>query len=306
MAKGKKQSADDLISRYAAETGSLAKAVAEPGEKTKPSDPLLESLRRNINRVVVVPLNLLEISENVRRTVDQDSAEFLSLVDSIRQNGVRQNIVLDLQESENEPFKLAVIAGQRRVLAARLAGITSIAALILQLRDRGQRLAEGLAENLFREDLHCLDQAEAYAALLNEGWSESQIAETFERRRKTILQFIRLARYPDKAKSYIREHKESFTAFVLFNKFIAKSWKSEAELLAKLAEVVEGKKTKAETRLSSTSDTQSRLIKAVHNFNGLKCKVVGRDEEGKITITYTNPAALMKLISMFEGVDQFE
>jgi len=306
MAKGKKQTADDLISRYAAETGSLAKAVAEPLLQTKSSDPLLESLRRNINRVVVVPLNLLVVSENVRKTVDQESAEFLSLVDSIRQNGVRQNIVLDLQESENDTFKLAVIAGQRRVLAARIAGIPSIAALTLKLGDRGQRLAEGLAENLFREDLHCLDQAEAYAELLNEGWSETLIAETFERRRKTILQFVRLARYPESAKSYIREHKEVFTAYVLFNKFIAKSWKSENELLTKLAELVEGKKNKGEHRSNVTSEEQNRLIKAIHNINGLKCKVAGRDDEGKITITYSNSVALIKLISMFESVDQIE
>src|SRR6185436_5673911 len=138
-------------------------------------------------------------------------------------------------------FKLVVIAGQRRVLAGRAAGVKQVAALILRLGGRGQRLAEGLAENLFREDLHCLDQAEAYAALIAEGWAEDQIAETFERRRRTILQFLRLARYPERAKTYIRKHKEVFTTYLLFNKFVAKSWKNETELMEKLTEAVKGR-----------------------------------------------------------------
>jgi ParB family chromosome partitioning protein len=302
MAKGKQQTADDLIKRYASETGSFEVAVAEPKAEPAPKDPLLDSLRRNLNRVVLVPLELLEITENVRRTVDLESPEFLSLVDSIKQNGIRQNIVVDLQEPQNSKFRLVVIAGQRRVLAGRVAGIKSVAALVLQLNDRGQRLAEGLAENLFREDLHCLDQAEAYAALVEEGWSETHIAETFERRRKTILQFLRLARYPEIAKSYIREHKDVFTAYLLFNKFIAKAWKTEAELISKLAEVVEGRqKTVKETPLSSSQT--ARLIRAVQNINGLKCKVSGDDETGKVAISYQNQAALEKMLSIFEGID---
>lgn len=302
MAKGKKQTADDLIQRYAAETGGLAAAGQAAPVPEKRSDPLLESLRRNVNRVVVVPLDLLEVAENVRRSVDEASPEFLSLVDSIRQNGIRQNIVVDLQEQDETHFKLVVIAGQRRTLAGRQAGLKNVAALVLRLEDRGQRLAEGLAENLFREDLHCLDQAEAYAALLDEGWSETQIAETFERRRKTILQFLRLARYPEAARAYIRSHKEIFTSYLLFNKFIAKTWKSEAELLARLTETVEGRK-QAPLRQTVASKEAARLVRAVQNFNGLKCKVTGNKEAGKIVINYQNAAVLEKIIALFESAD---
>lgn len=304
MAKGKQQTADDLIKRYAAETGGLnaAGATDVSKEQTERVAPLLESLRRNVNRVVVVPLDLLEVSENVRRSVNESSPEFLSLVDSIKQHGIRQNIIVDLQDGDPAKFKLVVIAGQRRTLAGRQAGLKTVAALILRLQDRGQRLAEGLAENLFREDLHCLDQAEAYAALLEEGWTETQIAETFERRRKTILQFLRLARYPETAKQFIREHKEIFTAYLLFNKFIAKTWKSEAELLGRLTEVVAGRKTTT-VRQATAPKESARLVRAVQNFNGLNCKITGTREAGKIIINYQNAAALEKIIALFEGAD---
>lgn len=303
MAKGKKQTADDLLRRYAAETGGFNVATEPPKESVKKTDPLLESLRRNINKVVVIPLDILLIEENVRQSVNVGSPEFLSLVDSIRENGIRQNIIVDLQDQDESNFKVVVIAGQRRVLAGRKAGIKQVAALILRLNDRGKRLAEGLAENLFREDLHCLDQAEAYAALISEGWTEEQIAETFERRRKTILQFLRLARYPEQAKALIREHKEAFTAYLLFNKFIAKTWKSEEELMEKLKAVVDEKKASPQKPKDTLAPEASRLIRALQSYEGLKCKVTGNNETGKIVIDYKNRAALEKIVALFENIE---
>lgn len=300
MAKGKKQTADELIRRYAAETGGFTTATQPAKESVKKADPLLESLRRNINKVVVLPLDILSIEENVRQSVNEGSPEFFSLVDSIRENGIRQNIIVDLQDQNESNYKVAVIAGQRRVLAGRKAGAKQVAALILRLNDRGKRLAEGLAENLFREDLHCLDQAEAYAALVSEGWSEEQIAETFERRRKTILQFLRLARYPEKAKALIREHKDIFTAYLLFNKFVAKTWKSEEELMERL-KAVEGKRTEQPKSKEAFAPEAHRIIQALQSFDGLKCKVTGNNETGKIVIDYRNRAALERIIALFES-----
>lgn len=302
MAKGKKQTADDLIRRYAAETGGFEEAVSTPKETPKKVNPVLESLRRNVNRVVMIPLELLTIEENVRQSLDLGSPEFLSLVDSVRENGIRQNIIIDLQEQGASEFKAIVIAGQRRVLAGRKAGIQQVAALILQLPDRGKRLAEGLAENLFREDLHCLDQAEAYAALVAEGWDETKISQTFERRRKTILQFLRLARYPEKAKALIRKHREVFTTYVLFNKFIAKSWKNDDELLEAMKMEVGGKKPAVKNKEVVVPEA-GRLLNALQGVRGLKCRISGNSEAGKIVIDYQSKAALEKIISLFENAE---
>lgn len=303
MAKGKKQTADDLLRRYAAETGGFGTATQPARDPVKKTDALLESLRRNINKVVLIPLDILSIEENVRQSVNINSPEFLSLVDSVRENGIRQNIIVDLQDQVDSNYKVVVIAGQRRVLAGRKAGAKQVAALILRLNDRGKRLAEGLAENLFREDLHCLDQAEAYAALVSEGWTEEQIAETFERRRKTILQFLRLARYPEKAKAFIREHKEAFTAYMLFNKFIARTWKNEEELMDKLKAVIEERKAPQQKPKEALAPEAGRLIRALQSYEGLKCKVTGNNETGKIVIDYQNRAALEKIINLFENTE---
>ncbi len=299
MAKGRKQTADDLLRRYSEETVSLESVASRPAAPAKKTNPLLESVRRNVNRVVILPIDLLVIEENVRRQVDEKSPEFASLVDSIRENGIRQNIVVDLRDENEDDFRLVVIAGQRRTLAGKKAGIKQVAALILRMKGRGERLIEGLAENLLREELHCLDQADAYAALVEEGWTQDEIAEKFERRRRTILQFLRLARYPQKAKDLIRANREVFTTNLLFNKFIAKNWKSEDDLLQALWEAVNGRKPNPQPPARMTANL-NRLVKSVNRYNGLNCKVEGDDEAGKISITYKSQAALEKIISLFD------
>src|SRR5262245_52495028 len=128
MAKGKKQTADDLIRRYSEETVGMQAATSDSPAPAKRVNPLLESLRRNVNRVVMIPIEILIIEENVRHHVDEKSPEFLSLVDSIRENGIRQNIIVDLQDANDDEFKVVVIAGQRRVLAGKKAGIKQGAA----------------------------------------------------------------------------------------------------------------------------------------------------------------------------------
>ncbi len=298
MAKGKKQTADDLLRRYSEETVSLGAVAARPAAPARKTHPLLESVRRNVNRVVMLPIELPVIEENVRRQVDEKSPEFTSLADSIRESGIRQNIIVDLRDEDEENFKLVVVAGQRRLLAGRKAGVKQVAALVLRMKGRGDRLAEGLAENLLREDLHCLDQADAYAALVEEGWTEGEIAEKFERRRRTILQFLRLARYPQKAKDLIRANREVFTTNLLFNKFVAKNWKSDDELLRALKEAVNGRKPQPQPPAKMTTN-QNRLVKSVSRYNGLDCKVSGSDEAGRITIAYKSKAALEKIIALF-------
>jgi len=300
MAKGKKQTATDLVQRYSDETVDIAMANAPIEPRVETKNPLLESLRRNINRVVLLPVDVLVVEENVRRTVALEGPEFLTLVDSIREQGVRQNIIVDLQDADEKNFRVVVIAGQRRTLAAREAKTKQVAALILRLSNRGDRLVEGLAENLLREDLHCLDQADAYAALLEEGWTETEIAEKFDRRRRTILQFLRLSKYPEKAKKLIRDHHELFTTYLLFNKFIAKTWKSEDELIRALSQVVKGKEKGSRPPLPSASLEVQRLLRSISQYHGLSGKINGTNEKGRITISYKNRAAFEKIVSLFE------
>lgn len=123
-----------------------------------------------------------------RRFAEESLAELAS---SIRQHGVLQPVVL-AQTAEG----YRVVAGERRVRAAELAGLERIPAIVRQLDDR-QQLAVALVENLQREDLAPLEQAQAYRRLIDEfGLTHEDVARQVGRSRPVVSNALRLLDLP--------------------------------------------------------------------------------------------------------------
>jgi ParB family transcriptional regulator, chromosome partitioning protein len=120
-----------------------------------------------------------------RRHVDQ--AELEELAQSIREHGVLQPVIVT-QTLEG----YALVAGERRVRAARLAGLDRIPAVIRQLADRDQ-LELAIVENVQRADLDPIEEALAYRQLIDEfGLSQESVAGRVGRARVTITNTLRL------------------------------------------------------------------------------------------------------------------
>ncbi|HSG78828.1 MAG TPA: ParB/RepB/Spo0J family partition protein, partial [Acidimicrobiia bacterium] len=95
------------------------------------------------------------------------------LAASIREVGVLQPIVVGPADDDD---RHVLVAGERRLRAARIAGLTEIPAMIRQADD-GTRLAEALIENVQREDLGALEEAAAYKGLMEDfGMTHEQVA----------------------------------------------------------------------------------------------------------------------------------
>lgn len=292
-AKTKRHTATDQVNRF------IMESLESTGDHqvAKPKEPeMLRTLTRNLNKVVMLPVHLLVVEDNIRKDVDTQSPEFLALVDSVKVNGVQQSIIVDIQRSGNADFRLVVLAGQRRFLAAKQAGLESIAGLILQTNARADRLAVGLAENILRENLHVLDLAEAYLALLDEGWNEADIGDRFERGKKTVQHYLRLARWPVSAKDLIRQHRSKFNSFVLFNRFLSRKWESDDSLLAALKKFVDVTPVKRPATQLNRHGT--KLKASLNRREGLKCTVKGTDEAGQITIKYSSETSLVELLRL--------
>lgn len=116
-----------------------------------------------------------------------DDAELEELATSIREHGVLQPVLVSQTLDGYE-----LIAGERRVRAARLAGLERIPAVIRQLADR-DRLELAIVENVQRADLDPLEEASAYRQLVDEfGLSQERIAERVGKARATIANTMRL------------------------------------------------------------------------------------------------------------------
>jgi ParB family chromosome partitioning protein len=135
-----------------------------------------------------VEISLDRIRENPRqpRVTMADDA-LATLAASIREHGVIQPILVT---ETIDGFQL--VAGERRVRAARMAGLERIPAVVRQLADREQ-LELALVENLQREDLDPIEAARAYRQLIDEfAFSQDDLASRVGRARSTVANTLRL------------------------------------------------------------------------------------------------------------------
>lgn len=114
------------------------------------------------------------------------------LAATIRAHGVLTPVVV-----RRTPDGYQIVAGERRVRAARMAGLTKVPAVIREASD-GQALEMALVENLQREDLNPLEAAEAYQRLTSEfGLTQEALAERVGRDRSSVANALRLLRLPE-------------------------------------------------------------------------------------------------------------
>ncbi len=136
-----------------------------------------------------------------RKLFFDDSLE--ELAESIRTHGILQPLAL--RRRENGRYQ--IIAGERRFRAAKRAGLTSVPAVIIEASDR--EVAElALIENLQREDLNPVEEAEGFKALLDEyNLTQEEAAERLGKSRSTLANALRLLALSPGALSYLREGK---------------------------------------------------------------------------------------------------
>lgn len=133
-----------------------------------------------------------------------DQAHLQELADSIRVNGIIQPLIVRRKASGYE-----LIAGERRLRAARLAGLATVPAVVQDLTD--DRLLEvALIENIQREDLNPIETAEAFERLAQQlQLSHEEIARRTGKERSTITNTLRLLRLPPEVQILLAERRLS-------------------------------------------------------------------------------------------------
>jgi len=157
---------------------------------------------------LVVNLDIAVIDKNPFQTryVDDDEA-LEELADSIKANGVVQPIMVRPGEEEG---RYILVLGERRLLASKKAGKTTIPALVRKVSL--QQAAEmTIVENLQREDLSALEQAEAFRVLSNEfKMTQHQIGERVGLSRASVTNYMRLLKLPREVMQLLAEKRISF------------------------------------------------------------------------------------------------
>lgn len=163
-----------------------------------------EEVRNNDERVELI--DLTEIRPNPyqpRRHFDEDALNELAA--SIKVSGVLQPIIL--RKSSVKGYE--IIAGERRFRASRLAGKDSIPAIVRELNEEVM-MQVAILENLQREDLTSLEEAEAYNMMMDKlSMTQEMVAERLGKSRSYIANHLRLLSLPEEVKKLVQEGKLS-------------------------------------------------------------------------------------------------
>ncbi len=135
-----------------------------------------------------------------RKQFNKSSLE--ELCDSIKQYGVLQPI--NVRKMATNSYEL--VAGERRLRAATMAGLTEIPAVVLNVDDNDSAVV-ALIENLQREDLSYMEEAESYNNLITEhGFTQEQLAQKIGKSQSTIANKIRLLKLPPLVKKILADN----------------------------------------------------------------------------------------------------
>ncbi|WP_300425230.1 ParB/RepB/Spo0J family partition protein, partial [uncultured Hyphomonas sp.] len=157
------------------------------GSKGSSNEIAIDKIRRN--------------PKQPRRTFDE--AALQELAESLKSKGVLQPILVRPDPKEKNEYQ--IIAGERRWRAAKLAGLTSIPAVVRDT-DELELLEIGIIENVQRADLNPIEEAEAYGALMKRfGRTQEGLAESVGKSCAHIANTLRLLNLSDVAREHLRE-----------------------------------------------------------------------------------------------------
>lgn len=263
---------------------------------------------------VVEEIELDEIRPNPyqpRKHFDQKALE--ELAESIKQSGVFQPVIL--RQSSIKGYEL--IAGERRVRASRLAGKTTIPAIVRQL-DEERMIEIAVVENLQREDLSPLEEAEAYHVLMEKlNLTQVQVAERIGKSRPYIANYLRLLSLPDQVKELLTQEVLSMgqarTLLGLKDKDeiikLAQKVVKENLTVRQLEELVQQINDKQVTKTKSAkkipiSPAKPKYILAleqeIEELLGTQTNIVQKGEKGKIEIEYLSQEDLMRILDILK------
>src|SRR5712691_4007315 len=261
---------------------------ASPGEE----DELLE-----------VPIDRVEVNPNQPRR-DFDAVALDELTASIKAAGIIQPVVVRRQGTGYQ-----LIVGERRWRAARQAGLLRIPAVVREATD-AQSLELALVENLLREDLNPMEEAEAYHKLLAQfGWTQEELAQRVGRDRSSIANCLRLLKLPGPIQADLRTgrltmgHARALLSLTnvvdqlkLRDEILAHSWSVRATEDSVRAAEDEARTRRGVARAPRRRSAElAALEESLQRALMTRVRITGDERRGRIEVVYATPDELERL-----------
>lgn len=238
---------------------------------------------------------------------DFDEQAIKSLSESIKEKGVLQPLIVRPKDGRYE-----LIAGERRLRASKLAGLSEVPVIIKDLSD-SEVLEIALVENLLRENLTAIEEAAAYQSLIdNFSHTQEKVAAVVGKSRSYIANTLRLLSLPEEVQSFVKNGQLSAgharclvgrdNAVSLAQMIIAE------DLNVRQVEALVSKQKEETTAVSSEKKAKQPkdadivdIEKSLNDNLGLRIKIIpSKQGGGKVVMQYSSVAELDMIINILE------
>ena len=233
-----------------------------------------------------------------------DTKGLQDLSQSLKRSGVLQPVVV---RRHGQQFQIVV--GERRWRAAKMAGLSHIPAVVREATD-AETLELALVENLLREDLNPMEEAEAYQRLLTEfAWTQEELGQRVGKDRSSVANCLRLLKLPELIQADLRAgrltmgHARALLSLAspaeqlkLREEILAHSWSVRAT-----EEGVQRKQRQAPRRAGRRPAELAALEDSLREALATRVRLVGTERAGRIEIAYTSAEDLERLTELITG-----
>lgn len=256
------------------------------------------------NKMSVVEIDISHIRPNPnqpRKYFDEEALKELS--ESIKSEGIIQPLTVE----EIAPGEFSIVAGERRYRAAKMAGLEKVPAIIMTFNDI-RRIQVSLIENIQRENLNAIEEAQAYQYLIEKtGYTQETVAEKVGKSRSAVANSLRLLTLSDQMKDDIVSgamsagHARAILSLVnpsdrtLLRDRIVRDFLSVRDAEALADEYNKGHKITKKKKSENKDDEVQRVEEKFTSALGAKCSLKGDLNKGNIVIRYRNSAELEKI-----------
>jgi len=277
----------------------------------------LEEQSASIVKLVSIE-DLVPNPDQPRKTFTQESLD--DLAESIRRHGLLQPLLVHQEKSG----KYIIIAGERRYRAAQIAGLEQLPVIVRNQDDENHRIELSLVENIQREDLDPIEEAQAYAKLMEiTGATQEGVAEMVGKSRVAVANTLRLLKLPEdmqvqlkqgiispghaRALLSIEEETERRRLFehIQLNNLSVRQAEQEAQ---KIQGLLQGKRTKTRKQLDSLKTIEEipldphlkELMEKLIERLGTKVEISGSIDTGTIKIHYFSREDLERIYEVLK------
>lgn len=281
-------------------------AIFNDGAQGADLQSVIDAIEKKAPQMSQLEIPLKDIRPNPyqpRKNFDEEKLN--ELAQSIKEHGIFQPIIL-----KQSVHGYDIVAGERRFRAASIVGLETVPAILVEFTDE-QMMEIALLENIQREDLNAIEEAQAYQAMMQKlHLTQEELSKRIGKSRAHIANTVRLLKMPQKMQDYVLEGKLTMghiKPLITIDETkaleVAKKAIEQQLSVREVEDIVKGIKLQ-DARKSKPKEEKPKEYVYVEGLLRKKYRTKIKVDDGSITIKYTNTDDLNRILELMGVIEE--